>query len=158
MLIRTAIAAMIFAAASVCSAAPIKGDRAPDFKAATNSGATLSLADYSGKVVILDFFATWCPSCRKAVPFLVELEKKYRVKVIGMDVEETGKEKINSYIRENSVDFPVVYANDDVQGSYGIRSVPVLYIVGKDGTISGKFQGYNNEIAAAMETLIKQLR
>jgi thiol-disulfide isomerase/thioredoxin len=158
MLIRTLIAAMIFATTSVCSAAPAKGDRAPDFKAVANSGAPLSLADYSGKVVILDFFATWCPSCRKAVPFLLDLEKRYKVKVVGMDVEDTGKEKINSYIRENSVDFPVVYADDDVQGSYGIRSVPVIYIIGKNGTISGKFQGYNSEIAAAMETLIKQLR
>ena len=144
--------------ASLCHALPGKGEKAPDFRARTNTGTVLSLADYSGKVVILDFFATWCASCRQLPPFLADIVKKYDVKVIGMDVEDSGEEKINAYIRKHGISFPVVYADDKVQSLYGIRSVPVVYIIGKDGTIAGKFQGFNKDIAASLESLIKSIK
>jgi cytochrome c biogenesis protein CcmG, thiol:disulfide interchange protein DsbE len=109
-------------------------------------------------VVILDFFATWCPSCRQLPPFLADIEKRYKVKIIGMDVEDSGEEKINAYIRKNGISFPVVYADDKVQSLYGIRSVPVIYVIGKDGIIAGKYQGFNKDIAASLESLIKSIK
>jgi len=108
--------------------------------------------------VIIDFFATWCASCRELTPFLADLAKKYKVKIIGMDVEASGEEKINAYIRKYGISFPVVYADDKVQSLYGIRSVPVVYIIGKDGIIAGKFQGFNRDIAASLESLIKRIQ
>jgi thiol-disulfide isomerase/thioredoxin len=143
---------------SLCHALPVKGDKAPDFRGSANTGKVLSLADYSGKVVILDFFATWCASCRQLSPFLVDIEKRHKVKIIGMDVDDSGEEKINAYTRKNGISFPVVYAEDKVQSLYGIKSVPVLYVIGKDGIIAGRFQGFNEEIGAALESLIKRIQ
>jgi cytochrome c biogenesis protein CcmG, thiol:disulfide interchange protein DsbE len=142
---------------SLCHALPVKGDRAPDFRGGTNTGTVLSLADYSGKVVVLDFFATWCASCRQLTPLLVDIEKRYKVKIIGMDVDDSGEEKINAYIRKYGISFPVLYADDKVQSLYGIRSVPVIYVIGKDGIIVGKYQGFNKDIAASLESLIKSI-
>ena len=147
--------------ASVCQASPLKGDRAPDFKALTSAGVEISLAEYRGKIVVLDFFATWCAPCRQLTSFLVELEKKSKgsnLKIIGMDVEDSGKEKITAYIREKGINYPLVYAQDNIQSLYGVRSLPLLYIVGKDGTIAGKFQGFNGDIAASIESLLKRIQ
>lgn len=153
---RIAVALLFLLAVSVCHAAPKIGDKAPGFRAVTSSGTAISLSDYVGKTVILEFFATWCVSCRQLPPFLVDMENKYKVKIIGMDIDDSGKEKIDAYVRKHGISFPVVFAEDKVQILYGIRSVPVLYIIGKDGTISGKFNGFNKDIAASIESLLQK--
>ena len=143
---------------AVCSAAPVKGDRAPDVTGVTSNGAPLALADYSGKVVVLDFFATWCASCRQLTPLLVDLGKRYKLKVIGLDVDATGKDKLDTYIREKGITYPVAAASDKVQRDYGVRALPMVYVIGRDGRIAASFTGFNRQIAATLEALVKSLQ
>lgn len=156
-----AAAFVILLTAAICHATPVRGDRAPDFKAVTSAGAEISLADYHGKVVILDFFASWCSACRQLTSFLVGIEKRPQnsdLKIIGLNVEDSGREKSSAYRREKGINYPLIYADDRIQSLYGVRSLPLLYLVGKDGTIVGKFQGFNRDIAASLESLLKRIQ
>ncbi len=161
MLKRVLITVITLLTVSICHASPVKGDRAPDFKAVTREGVEISLADYHGKVVVLDFFATWCSPCRQLTSLLIDIERRSKgsaLKIIGMNVEDSGEKKITAYIREKGINYPLVYANDRVQSLYGVKSLPTLYIVGKDGTIAGRFQGFNQDIANSIESLLKKIQ
>jgi len=151
-------AVILLLTVSIGHAAPAKGDKAPDFRAAANRGPAINLSDYRGRIVILDFFATWCTACSQAAGFLVEIDRKYKgggLKIVALDVEDTGMEKIDAYIRKKGIDYPVVSADDRVQQFYGVTSLPLLYIIDRDGIIVGRFQGFSREIAVSIEQLIK---
>ncbi len=111
------------------------------------SGKMLSLSSYSGKVVILDFWATWCPPCRKGIPDLIELKKKYKdkIEIIGLSVDEMSrntKSKVVPFIKEYGINYPIVYADMKVvQGYGGINSIPTSFIIDTKGNIVQKHVG-----------------
>jgi len=158
MLKRLTAAGILLLTVAIGHAAPAKGDRAPDFRAAAARGAVIDLADYRGRIVVLDFFATWCAACSQATAFLSDIDRQYKgagLQIVALDVEETDREKLTAYIREKGIGYPLVYADDKVQKIYGVTSLPLLYIIGKDGIILGKFHGFNREIAASIEALLQ---
>ncbi len=118
---------------------------APDFTLPTVDGKQLKLSDYKGKVVILDFWATWCPPCRKGIPDLIELKKKYGSKgleVIGISLDTETKGQVAGFVKTNGMNYPVVYGNQTVTQLYGgIEAIPTTFVIDKQGKIVANYQG-----------------
>ena len=118
---------------------------APDFSLPTADGKTLKLSDYKGKAVIIDFWATWCPPCRKGIPDLIELQKKYGSKglqIIGVSVDQDTKKDVVPFIKDKGINYPVVYADNSIIMKYGgIRAIPTSFVIDKQGRIVASYEG-----------------
>jgi thiol-disulfide isomerase/thioredoxin len=137
-----------------------KGDPAPPLKVVSTTGQKISLANYKGHVLILDFFATWCAPCRKAIPHFIGLSRKYNkqgLEILGMSADEDADKEVREFIGEQKIIYPVAIAGEDMITDYGIRSLPTVYVINKKGVIAEKYMGFNDDMAASMETLIKKL-
>ncbi len=136
-----------------------KGELAPPFKLVSTSGQQITLANYRGYVLLIDFFATWCSPCRDSIPHLVKLNQKYGSKglqILGLSLDENGDKAVREFSIAHKVNYPMALASEDLQLDYSLRSVPTLYLIGKKGVVVEKFMGYNEESGRRIEQLIKQ--
>ncbi|MEP6693286.1 MAG: TlpA disulfide reductase family protein [Chloroflexota bacterium] len=136
------------------------GKPAAAFTADRIEGAgTLSLSDYAGKVVVLNFFASWCPPCKEENPALVRVWERYRtsdVAFIGI-VYQDSTDKAREYVRANGVTWPTVQDGDGrISFAYGVFGPPETYFIGPDGIIAGRHIGPIDE--ATLITAIDSLR
>jgi cytochrome c biogenesis protein CcmG, thiol:disulfide interchange protein DsbE len=107
-------------------------DPAPDFHLKSIDGKPLNLADSRGKVVFLNFWATWCGPCRLEIPDLVDLQKRYsdRLQVIGLNVDDDDVAEIQKYVDENGIDYPVAIAPAELRAQFGgIPALPTSFVV-----------------------------
>ncbi len=118
---------------------------APDFSLPTSDGKTLKLSDLKGKVVIIDFWATWCPPCRKGIPDLIDLKKKYGSKgfeIVGVSLDTDTKDDVVPFIKDKGINYPVVYGNSIVTQEYGgVRAIPTSFVIDKQGKIVASYEG-----------------
>ena len=131
-----------------CSSAPRGApaaehlDRKPaaNFTLADVNGAKVSLADYKGKVVLLNFWATWCGPCKVEIPWFIEFNKTYKDRglvVVGVSLDDDGWKSVKPYLAEKKIDYTVVVGNDAVSKSYGdVDSLPTTFIIDRDGRIA----------------------
>ena len=141
-------------------ALPRPGQPAPNFKVVTTSGQTVTQENYRGHVLVIDFFATWCIPCREAVPHLVEMNRKFGkqgLQVLGMSADEDGERVVRSFAEERHINYPLALADEAVQADFGIRAVPVMFVIDKKGKVVEVFRGFSDEIGRSMEQLIKKL-
>lgn len=146
---------IIFSSQSV-HAFPKKGEPAPPFSVRATSGKQLSLADYRGSMLLLQFFATWCPHCRNSMPHLSRLHSQFGdrgVRVLGVSMDD-DEEDVDDYLAASPVPFPVAMASESIRSDYGVRSVPTLFVVDKDGVIIEKFNGFTGDTVKKIEKLI----
>ncbi len=126
-------------------AAQRRSAAAPDFSLPTTDGKILKLSDYRGKIVILDFWATWCPPCRKGIPDLIDIKKRYGskgVEIIGISVDTDTKDEVIPFMKEKGINYPVVYGNQNVYMQYGgIRAIPTTFVIDKEGKIVASYEG-----------------
>ena len=119
--------------------------KAPGFTLVSTDGKEINLADYKGKVVILDFWATWCGPCRRGVPDLVSIQKNYKdnVVVIGISLDDDRtKRDILPFMTEYGVNYPIVFGTSEVVMNYGnIRAIPTSFIIDQKGNIVDKHIG-----------------
>lgn len=111
---------------------------APDFTLATTGDKNIKLSDYRGKVVILDFWATWCPPCRRGIPDLIEIQKEYGsdVVVIGISMDTDSKSDVIPFMQKMGINYNIAYADAGVVQSYGgVESIPTSFVIDKDGNI-----------------------
>lgn len=110
------------------------------------NGRDVTLADYRGKVILLDFWATWCGPCKYEIPGFVELQEKYGqdgLQVLGVSVDDTV-EKLQRFAKEFKMNYPVLQGlgHDDVQDAYGpIWGIPISVVISRDGKICSKHMG-----------------
>ncbi len=125
-----------------------------DFKLKDPSGGTLKLADYQGKVLLLNFWGTWCGPCKMEIPGFIELQEQYRDRgfvIVGLAVEDTP-EAVKAYASEANINYPVAMVQDDVEDTYGpILGVPMSFLIARDGSICRKYLGPISKDAAERE-------
>jgi thiol-disulfide isomerase/thioredoxin len=131
---------------------------APDFSLTDISGKKLSLSDYRGKVLMLDFWATWCGPCRIEIPGFIELQKRYGSQgfaVVGISMDD-GQEPVVDFYRQFNMNYPVALGNARLEELYGgIIGLPTTFLIGRDGRIYAKHEGATE--IAVFEEEIKQL-
>jgi len=114
---------------------------APEFSLTDSSGATVSLAGYKGKVVVLNFWATWCHGCRTEIPWLAEFAIEYQsqgLAVIGVAMDEDGWKTVKPFLRKTPVNYPVVLDTAQVARRYGgVEAMPLTYLIDRQGRIAG---------------------
>jgi peroxiredoxin len=137
-----------------------KGDKAPPIKMVTTSGQPITMNNYKGYVLVMDFFATWCIPCKESIPHLNSLNRKYGkqgLQILGVSVDEGNDREVKGFVAERKISYPVAIADEELQTEYGLRSIPTVYVINKKGMVAEKFQGYSDQTAKAMEETIKRL-
>ncbi len=117
---------------------------APAFTLTDLEGKPVSLADFRGKVVVLDFWATWCPPCKREIPDFIELQKTYGsqgVQIVGIALDEP--DKVQAFAQQNGMNYPVLMGTDEISAMYGgIDGIPTTFIIDKTGKIVNRFEGF----------------
>src|SRR5579864_683891 len=117
---------------------------APDFNLPQLNGQTLQLSSYRGKVVLLDFWATWCVPCRAEIPHFVELQQKYGdrgLQIIGVSMDDSP-EPVRDFYQQFHMNYPVVMGNAKIGESYGgLLGLPITFLLDRGGRITAKHIG-----------------
>jgi peroxiredoxin len=127
---------------------------APDFTLRAIDGTSLRLSDYRGKVILLDFWATWCAPCKEEIPRFVEWQNEYRdrgLQVIGVSMDDSP-ELAQRFSREFRINYPVAIGTQNITFQYGgILGLPVNFVIGRDGKIKAKHLGMYDLMLLKME-------
>ena len=120
------------------------GNVAPDFTVKDIDGKKLTLSDYKGKVVLLDFWATWCTPCREEIPRFIEMQEKYGpqgLQVVGISMDDDAK-PVREFNQRYKMNYPVAVGDDKLAESFGgVLGLPVNFVIDRDGRIVGKYVG-----------------
>ena len=140
-----------------CSRKPVSNLKpAPDFSLKDATGQTVKLSDYRGKVVLLNFWATWCGPCKIEIPWFIGFQQQYKDRdfaVLGISLDEDGWESVKPYLAESKINYRIMIGNDAIDKAYGgLESLPTTFVIDRAGRIASKHVGliskstYENEI------------
>ncbi len=122
------------------------GSPAPAYELADLTGQTVSSSAFAGKVVIVDFWATWCPPCRDEVPHFVQLQSKYRdqgLVIVGLSLDAGGAKDVAPFAEEYNVNYPMLLNADEVAKAFGgVNSIPTTFVIDRQGKIVKRFVGF----------------
>lgn len=122
-------------------------------------GSDISLADYEGKVLIVDLWDTWCPPCRMEIPHFIELYSEYKDKgfvMVGLAFGQEGPQAVEQFIKDNGVNYVNGFVNEEVIAKLGRPSgIPTTYVIDQNGNIYKKYVGYKEK--SVFEADIKAL-
>ncbi len=152
------IATMLFLLGACAKSSAVElGENAPDLTLKDLNGNAVSLASFKGKVVILDFFASWCPPCKEEIPDFIELQKTYGMGSFSMvGVALVSLDEAKEFADKSGINYPVLIDDGKASTIYGpIRSIPTTFVIGKDSKIVKKYIGYRSR--EVFESDIKEL-
>ena len=137
-----------------------RGKRAPDFTLRSADGKRVSLSDYKGKAVLINFWATWCAPCKIEMPWFVELHKQFAgqgFEILGVSEDDPGvsRAQILKFGKQQGINYPLLIGNDTVSHKYGgVEFLPTSYFVGRDGKVVAETAGLVSK--SEVETNIKK--
>lgn len=139
---------LVFGCLSAAITEPNVRKAAPGFTLADAKGASVRLSDYKGKVVLLDFWATWCGGCKVEIPWYVEFENKYKgsgLAVIGVSMDEDGWKSVKPFLEKTKLNYPVVIGNEGLAKLYGVDAMPMTLLIDQEGKIAASHVGLVNK-------------
>ena len=149
-LAKIALGVMCFSLPSRTAAdltSPTSRKTCPDFKLSDAKGAAVKLSDLKGKVVLLDFWATYCDICKVEIPWYVEFQNKYKqggLSVVGLSVDEDGWKAVKPFLTEQKVTYTVVLGDWDLAARFGVTAqggLPVTFLIDRSGKIADSHVG-----------------
>lgn len=151
---------------SACTKSPVAKENSPApiiSVTAITDGSALKLSQLKGKVVLLNFWATWCPPCREEIPSMMKLEKAMTGKpfqIVAVSLDESGKPAIDSFFKESGLMLPTYLDSaGKAAKSYGVTGVPESFILDKNGIVAKKIIGGiawdSPDVASFIEGLMK---
>jgi thiol-disulfide isomerase/thioredoxin len=150
------LAAFVAAHAEVVAPKP-----APAWKLKDVEGKVVSSEDFKGKVVVVDFWATWCPPCRAEIPGYTALQKKYGkdgLVIIGVSLDEKGPAVVKSFVEKNKVGYQVVMGDESMVKAFGgVEAIPTTFIIDREGKIRERKEGAE-ETASYEKQIVKYLK
>jgi peroxiredoxin len=117
---------------------------APDFDLEDASGKDVKLADLKGKVILVNFWATWCEGCQVEIPWFVEFQKEYASRglvVVGISMDDDGWKSVKPWIKQKKVNYPIVIGNEGLGKQYGLDGMPLTALVDREGRIADVHNG-----------------
>ena len=170
-LIRKLAASLLFLALT-CSAADQPRVRATlqpaserkaasEFALQDSLGKTASLKEYRGKIVLLDFWATWCHGCKEEIPWFVDFDRKYAAKglvVLGVSLDGDGWKVVKPFIQTANVPYRILLGNDATAKEYGIRNMPDTFLIDREGRIAAAYSGLvdKNDVENNIQAMLAQ--
>jgi peroxiredoxin len=136
-----ALAVLVFATAA-CNkggATLPKIKAAPAWRLPDLAGKPVSSEDFKGKIVVFDFWATWCPPCREEIPGYIELQKQYGkdgVVFVGVSIDQGGPEVVKAFAEKNGMNYPLVMADENIAAAFGgVEAIPTTFLIDREGQI-----------------------
>jgi len=159
-----ATAAVVMLVAAPASAELLKSTaRKPaiDFSAPGRDGKPVKVSSLKGKVVLLDFWATWCTGCKVEIPWFIEFDKAYRAKglaAVGVAMDDEGWKKVEPYLKDHPISYTVVAGNLDAGTPYGISALPVTVLIDRAGRVAARHVGVvdKKEFEAELQQLLAE--
>ncbi len=134
---------------------------APDFNLRDSRGTSITLSHFKGKVILLDFWATWCTGCKVEIPWYMEFQSKYKhggLSVIGVSMDEDGWKSVKPFLKEHPISYSVVVGNPDLGKLYGVDSMPMTLLIDRNGEIAASHVGMveKNAFEGEIQILLKE--
>ena len=136
------------------------GNKIPDFTLKDLNGKEVRLSDFTGKVTFLEFWATWCPDCKRVLPHTQKLFEKFKgsdLALVTVSVDTKTREDVPNFMKDNKYSFPVLLDGDALRKSFQVRTIPTAYIIDRKGMIRAQFVEYREEGEKEIERIITQL-
>ena len=157
---------LAFALVTICAAAPASAElvnapaRKPanDFSLPGRDSKPVKLSALKGKVVLLDFWATWCTGCKLEIPWFIEFDKAYRAKglaAVGVAMDDDGFKTVEPYLKTHPISYPIVAGNLEMASPYGVAALPVTVLIDRTGKVAATHIGVVDK--KAFEAELKQL-
>jgi cytochrome c biogenesis protein CcmG/thiol:disulfide interchange protein DsbE len=129
-----------------------------DFTLTSINGEEFTLSALQGKVVFVDFWATWCPPCRYSIPVLMSLYDKYQSRgFIVLGISNESKSTLTTYRDDNNINYPILIDDQNIMQAYGVQSIPNMFIFNKQGKIAKHQVGFSPEMEAGFDAFIDSL-
>ena len=117
---------------------------APELHLRDGSGHVVSLKSYRGKIVVLDFWATWCHGCKEEIPWFAEFQRKYEaqgVNVIGVSLDDEGWKVVKPFMKSAAIPYTIILGDQATAKEYGIQAMPDTFLIDRKGRIAAKYAG-----------------
>ena len=127
---------------------------APDFSLPDVKNAPVRLADFKGRILLLDFWATWCGGCKVEIPWYMEFQDKYKstgLAAVGVSLDDGGWKNVTPYLRLHPINYPIVIGDTAITNRYRVTSLPVTVLIDRQGNVATRHVGLVDKAAFEKE-------
>lgn len=143
LVLASAVLAIPLSMAADLAAASVR-KTAPEFALSDSKGAAIRLSDFKGKVVLLNFWATWCHGCQTEIPWFVEFQKEFKaggLAVVGVSMDDDGWTSVTPFMEQKKVNYAVVIGDESLGKRYGLGEMPKTILIDREGRIAATYDG-----------------